>query len=450
MSSNGAADQRSTDAHGRPTGRMPARQLFAISIYWLGINAIWGALNIQALPPLAEMFLGALYGPAGFGLMVAAGVVLAIATQPTVGMISDYTKSRWGKRKPYIAIGTALDVVFLIGIALANDFIILVALVALLNFSSNFAQGPFQGYVPDLVPAKQVGLASGLMGLMIILGNVTGVGLVAASVAFGEETGIMLNHPYGLAIVGIGIIEAVTALATLLTVDEGRSKPAPREAKSWREIGRSAWGRDVLEEKSYLWMLATRAFLIAAPAVTLVSAPFFMRRTFEMGDADATLWVFITGAVMVVVSALSVMPAALLSNKVGRKPIIFATAAAGAAGAAIVALAPALPVAILGAALLGLGAGSFLAVDWALMTDIIPKKTTGRYMGLANVTEAIAATPLPALLSGLVITAVSIVLADDAAPEGPRVAVGLSLILFAVGLFALSRVDPTRREADQG
>lgn len=70
------------DESGRPTKPLPKRQLLAISVYWLGINAIWGGLNIQALPPLSEMFLGPLYGPAGFGVMVAAGVILAIATTP--------------------------------------------------------------------------------------------------------------------------------------------------------------------------------------------------------------------------------------------------------------------------------------------------------------------------------------------------------------------------------
>jgi hypothetical protein len=48
----------------------------------------------------------------------------------------------------------------------------------------------------------------------------------------------------------------------------------------------------------------------------------------------------------------------------------------------------------------------------------------------------------------LIITTVSLILAEDAAPEGPRVAVAASLILFGVGLAFLSRVDPTRREAD--
>jgi hypothetical protein len=59
------AGDRTVDETGRPIGNMPARQLFAISIYWLGINSIWGALNIQTLPPLAERMLGPLYGPLG-------------------------------------------------------------------------------------------------------------------------------------------------------------------------------------------------------------------------------------------------------------------------------------------------------------------------------------------------------------------------------------------------
>ena len=77
---------------------------------------------------------------------------IVLAVQPTVGMISDYTISRWGRRKPYIAIGATLDVLFLIGLATSQTYLSVLAFLALLQFSSNFAQGPFQGYVPDLVP----------------------------------------------------------------------------------------------------------------------------------------------------------------------------------------------------------------------------------------------------------------------------------------------------------
>ena len=93
---------------------------------------------------------------------------MAIIVQPTIGMISDYTVTRWGRRKPYIVIGATLDVVFLIGLALSQTYLMILVFLVLLQFSSNFAQGPFQGYVPDLVPAKQVATASGLMGVMIV------------------------------------------------------------------------------------------------------------------------------------------------------------------------------------------------------------------------------------------------------------------------------------------
>ena len=93
--------------------------------------------------------------------------------------ISDYTISRWGRRKPYIFIGALLDVLFLYGFASSNVIVVMFAFIMLLQFSSNFAQGPFQGYVPDLVPKQQVGLASGFMGVMIVVGQGIGVGIAA-------------------------------------------------------------------------------------------------------------------------------------------------------------------------------------------------------------------------------------------------------------------------------
>jgi MFS-type transporter involved in bile tolerance (Atg22 family) len=93
--------------------------------------------------------------------------------------------TRWGRRKPYIFIGSILDVVFLFGLASSNSILAIAAFLALLQFSSNFAQGPFQGYVPDLVPGPQVSTASALVGMMQILGNV--VGVLVASIAIGSN-----------------------------------------------------------------------------------------------------------------------------------------------------------------------------------------------------------------------------------------------------------------------
>src|SRR5437879_4719140 len=148
----------SLDGGGRPTTALPLAQLLQLSVYWFGINAIWGALDGVVLQARMPELVG--QQSAGLGLAVAKilAVAMAIVVQPTIGSISDYTISRWGRRKPYIAIGAVLDVVFLAGIATSNTYISVVAFVVLLQISSNFAQGPFQGYVPDRVPAAQVGL----------------------------------------------------------------------------------------------------------------------------------------------------------------------------------------------------------------------------------------------------------------------------------------------------
>ena len=85
-------------------------------------------------------------------LISVVGVIIAVIVQPTVGSISDYTISRWGRRKPYIFIGSILDVVFLVAIANSNTLLAIAAFIALFQFSSNFAQGPFRGMCPISCP----------------------------------------------------------------------------------------------------------------------------------------------------------------------------------------------------------------------------------------------------------------------------------------------------------
>ena len=146
MQRPGASGPGDLTADGRPTARLPNGQLIRISLYWLGLTSIFTGLNVIMTGRL--VFTGLVpedeVGRTLFRL-TAFGALIAVIVQPTVGSISDYTISRWGRRKPYIFIGSILDVVFLIGIASSNDLVAIAAFIALLQFRSNFAQGPFQG-----------------------------------------------------------------------------------------------------------------------------------------------------------------------------------------------------------------------------------------------------------------------------------------------------------------
>ena len=103
--------------------------------------------------------------------------------------------------------------------------------------------------------------------------------------------------------------------------------------------------------------------------------------------------------------------------------------------------APSIQVAFVGAALFGASSGMFLAVDWALMTDIIPRASAGRYMGLANVATG-AATPLAIALGGITLDAVT---RAGGLEAGPRVVFALGVLLYGLAAITLRPVvEPPR------
>ena len=423
------ASRGTDDVTGRPTTFLPMRELVRISLYWLGLSSIFAGLSTIMAGRLE--FTGLVnHDDAGRALFLVSisGAIIAMLVQPTVGSISDYTMTRWGRRKPYIFIGSLLDLVFLVGIASSTTLVSIAAFIALLQFSSNFAQGPFQGYVPDLVPGPQVGTASALVGLMQVLGVVSGFIIGSLAVA---------THDYGLGLVALGILEVITMLSVVIRVREGPTAKS-RGGRPWRSIAAEAWGSDILKEHSFLWLVASRLAILMAGSVLTSLAIFYLARTMGLDEHTTGLVEIPLVALVALGTVASVVPAARVSDRVGRKRVIWTSCALGAIGLSIVAAAPILPVAFAGALLYGISAGTFLAVDWALMTDIIPKAASGRYMGLSNVATASAGV-LALAVGGTIMDLVG-------GANGPRAALWMAVALFGVGALLLRPVDERRRE----
>jgi MFS family permease len=134
------------------------------------------------------------------------------------------------------------------------------------------------------------------------------------------------------------------------------------------------------------------------------------------------------------------LPAARLSDRTGRKPVVWAAALVASLGVGILALAGSPPVALVGAFFLGVGSGAYLAVDWALMTDIIPLESGGRYMGIANIANSVAG-PIGLAFAGPIMDAFY---RSGDIPMGPRVAVGLGVLALAAASIILVGVHPRR------
>ena len=330
-------------------------------------------------------------------------------------------------------IGSLLDVVFLVGIASSSTVLMIAAFMTLLQVSANVAQGPFQGYVPDLVPERQVGLASALVGMFQVLGNVMGAAVAALAVATGQ---------YAVATVTLGVIEVLTMLSVALGVREGRAAK-DRAGRSWAAVAREAWGTDLLHERSFLWLVGSRLFVLIGSLMLLQLGVFYVVRSLGLADkSDAgQVFLMVSGLVAAMV-LLTVVPAARASDRLGRKPVIYAACGVGALALSIIAVAPSIALVLVGAGLLGVSTGSFLAVDWALMTDIIPKASSGRFMGISNVATASAGVFATAFGGGLM----DVVGGVERLGSGPRAAMWLAVGCYAMGAILLRPVrEPPRR-----
>jgi MFS family permease len=438
-----AADDR--DAYGRPKAPLSTGRLLALTAYWLAITTLMGALTFSVIPRLVESpgVLGSAQHPlAGLaiGAITTIGVIIAILVQPTMGAISDHTRHRLGRRKPYIIAGTAMDLVFLTFLAWAfwNELYVPFLIgVALLQFSSNFAQGPYQGYVPDLVPSRQVGTASGLLGAANLAGNLVGPGLAILFIAILPGIVGFPEITLGLFAV-IGLIEVVTMLITVIWVPD---RPAPPNELSLLQRAKSAWGTDILAEKDFVWVMISRLLVLTGLVTLQAFAVFYLENAHGLGPDEAQGAAFPVLITMLVAALLAAVPGARISSRIGRKPVLYVAIGLGAMGGLMLAAAPAYWVVLAAAIPIGICSGVFLGVDWALMTDIIPKAESGRYMGISNIAVA-GAGPIGSALGGLITFAVALLIADRvvAADIGYRALFLVMALELVLGALALRRV----------
>jgi MFS family permease len=144
-----------------------------------------------------------------------------------------------------------------------------------------------------------------------------------------------------------------------------------------------------------------------------------------------------------VFTALAAVPGGRLSDRYGRRPVIWAAAVIAVIGLLGVTFAPSAGFAIAAWVPFGIGMGTFLSADWGLMADVIPKDTAGRYMGILNAGTAIAG-PIYILIAG---PAKDIIGALSDPGTGLRVAIAIAAVFVVLSALALRMVDPTRREA---
>ncbi len=352
--------------------------LVRVSAFGLAVTALAGSFTIVVLPTRVEDLVSESSKNTALGVLSFVGLLIAVLVQPIAGGASDRKSSRWGRRAPFIAIGGMAAVPLLVAVGAAPSYALLFFFTCALQLFSNAAQGPYQALIRDYVPHAKRGAASGIKWLVEIIPAIGVTALVAWLIGRYDD-----SSDFAWVWLSLGLLAALLAAGVVVTVASLRRAPVVARAV---EATNEAEARP---HPHYKRFLASR-FLLAVSASSLQTFLLFILED-RMGIENPAkeLWkIFsITGAGALLV----IYPAARLSDRVGRKPVLLASGAFGLVTGSFLLPANSLGDLMFAGAVAGPGLGMYLGANWALATDLVSGKRAAQQLGYLNVATAAGA-----------------------------------------------------------
>ena len=308
-------------------------------------------------------------------LIAAIGVFGTMLIQPIIGVISDRTRSRLGRRSPWIIFGAVVGTCFLIGMQFAPSIAILALLWTLTQVTYNMAGGPVGATVADRIPETKIGTVSSLGGLGNLLGGV--IGGVAVGTLF-AKLGFSL-YP----IIGVLVIFGMVGFV----INAPDSSSVDLEVKPYSWTGFFKGLMVPLRDRDFLLVWIARIVLMfgysASTALSLYMMQSYIKPALSVTQATQLTPLLAICGFPFMIAAL--MICGKLSDKLGkRKPFVIVASVTMALGMAVPLLSPTLPALFLQAVLGGLAMGIYMPVDQALFIDVLPnKEDAGRDLGIA-------------------------------------------------------------------
>ena len=145
-------------------------------------------------------------------------------------------------------------------------------------------------------------------------------------------------------------------------------------------------GKEAAGHMPFIWWVVTRLMFLAAIGSVRNFAMFFVKDVLKVPN-PATVTTYLT-AVIFVFLLISSIVGGILSDKVGRKKLLAAAGFLAVLGTIILVFSRTIPMVMVSGVFLGLGTGTFMAANWALGTDLVPKEDAGRYLGISNLAGA--------------------------------------------------------------
>ncbi|MFF4830369.1 MFS transporter [Streptomyces sp. NPDC001315] len=317
------------------------------------------------------------------------GAVVSLVANPLFGALSDRTTARRGRRTPWIVAGAAGGALSLLLLAGADGVWTMTAGWCLVQLTLNAAFAAITAAVPDRVPRLQRGAVGGWLGAAQVLGVVGGTGLATAAGGIGAGY------------VACAVFTMAGVLPYVLRHEDLRLSPADRPAWSVRGFLTGFW-LSPRHHPDLAWAWLTRFLINLSNALVLLYLLYYLRDRLHYDDPDEG--VLILTAVNALTLLATVVVGGVWSDRVGRrKPFVVWSGVLMAVATAALSAWQTWPGAVVAAAVLGVGFGVFTSVDFALMTDVLPKALNrGKDLGVINIANALPQVAAPALAAPIV------------------------------------------------
>jgi MFS family permease len=360
-----------------------------IALYALAVFGVFVAL---LTPPVMTLALRvAEVAPASkeavLSLVLGLGSIVAIITNPVAGLLSDRTSSRFGMRRPWILGGLAIGMVGLYMIAAGGvPFIVAGWCVTQLGF--NFVVPALLAILPDQVPSRWHGRVSGVLNVCLQVGIVAGV-FTAQAVT--PNTLAMFMVP--------GLIAVVFVIAFTVRLNDRRLDPALVRPLDLKGFLGSLW-ISPRAAPDFWWAFASRFLLFMGLATLLSYQVFYLLDKLQLAPSAIPATMLKSTLITTATTVVGSLGSGWLSDRMRRRKVfVLASAIVYALGLGVIGLATQLDTFLIGIAICGFGQGVYLAVDLALVTEVLPDKQGGaaKDLGLFSLANNLPQTLAPAV-----------------------------------------------------
>lgn len=424
-------------AFDEPVDAPPARWVGALVLLNLGVMAGWFGPIQVLLAQQADRIAAAEPGGMSKELLLAVvlftGSGISLVANPVWGAFSDRTRSRLGRRVPWVLGGVVLGAAGLLLLSVAQSAVFMVLAWSVVQLALNAAWAGGTAAVPDQVPVERRGLIGGTIAIAGTVGVLMGIKIA-------ELTGSIAQ--------GYVVIAVVMLVLSLPYVLWSRDLTLPAdhvlEPMDWKSLLRSFW-ISPRAHPDFAWAWMTRFLVNLGNWLALNYLYYFLTDALGYSDDDATGRLGLLVLIYGVATVATTVVVGYWSDRTGRRKI-FVIVSGGLIGLSSLVLGSwqAWPGALVAAVILGAGFGVYQAVDFALITQVLPAaEGRAKDLGIINVASALPQVLAPAI-AGLILVAVR-ASGGTVATQGEQWSLGYGLV-YVLGfvLCALGSIFVTR------